>query len=631
MPLSEIVNVNITTATQQVSQAGFGTLMILGVHKNFNDRIRYYSSLSSVGEDFDASSPEYIAAQDVFSQVLTPELIAIGRRQANNATVDVLSAEDDKTYSTVINTSTFSINSTPSTQDSTVVLSADLVDSNSIAVSLNGTAITGSPFTYATSHIDTMNTIATALAATDGVASATVGGANNRTIYVVGDVNTNAIVTTFTITGGVSQATATIVSIDQTATTASIANALCTAINAGSEPVTATDNEDGTFTVAPNVSGTPFTISVETNIVNPKSALLEVTQVVPASLYYVNINSSSFEYTAPVTVQDNETIAAALVALINAGDEAVTAVDNADGSFTVTSTDDSTFTLSYSDSTISGTIGLNIEPLVTSETMATCLDAINDSSSDWYALSYIRRVKADVLEAAAWIEANTKIFGTSSDDANIIDLPMGSGSGHDTTSIAALVNAAGYTRTFVMYHQDAAHDYPECAWMGRVLPLTSGSETWAFKNLASISTSNLTENQSKNCLDKKANTYQFIGGVGITRNGTVGSGQYIDIIRGIDWLQARIQEYVYSLLVNSNKVPYTDTGAAMVQSEVYRALALGVTNNFLSDNPSPVVTVPKVSTISSNTKAQRLLPDVNFTATLAGAIQKVVISGRVSL
>ena len=80
MPLSDIVNVQITRDTQTVSEAGFGTLMILGTHKRFNDRIRFYTSIQESPNDFESTDLEYIAAQETFSQALSPQQIAIGRR-----------------------------------------------------------------------------------------------------------------------------------------------------------------------------------------------------------------------------------------------------------------------------------------------------------------------------------------------------------------------------------------------------------------------------------------------------------------------------------------------------------------------------------------------------------------------
>ena len=108
-------------------------------------------------------------------------------------------------------------------------------------------------------------------------------------------------------------------------------------------------------------------------------------------------------------------------------------------------------------------------------------------------------------------------------------------------------------------------------------------------------------------------------------------GEFIDIVRGVDWLTSRIQEFVYSVLVNSNKVPYTDSGIAAIEAEIRRALQLGIGNNFIANDPAPTVTVPKSTNVPSNDKAQRILRNVKFQATLAGAIHAVNITGTVTV
>jgi hypothetical protein len=340
----------------------------------------------------------------------------------------------------------------------------------------------------------------------------------------------------------------------------------------------------------------------------------------------VTINGVVSSYTSSIGVYDNETIATALVTAINDNPNvSVVATDNADGTFDLTS--GSTFSLSVSEVILSKQFGLIVSTITASDTVTNDLDAISNENDDWYALSYTLRTQAVVEAIAAWVEARTKIFGTASDDPVIIN----SAPGTDITSIAAVLNQAGYTRTFVMYHDDADSDFPECAWFGKTLPTTPGSITWKFKTLASITYSNLTTTQSSNARNKQCNTYEYIGGVGVTREGVMASGEFIDIIRGIDWLTARIQEYVYALLVNSPKVPYTDAGIASVEAEVRRALEQGVSNNFIAPDPEYTVTVPKASTVSPANKAARLLQDVAFNATLSGAIHAVEINGIVSV
>lgn len=95
----------------------------------------------------------------------------------------------------------------PRVNQSVNVFSADLITGNTVNATVNGIAIT--PVVYATSHVATMNAIAAEIAALPGIASAIVGGANNRTLTVMSDNGTSIAVTGFLVTGGASQATVT--------------------------------------------------------------------------------------------------------------------------------------------------------------------------------------------------------------------------------------------------------------------------------------------------------------------------------------------------------------------------------------------------------------------------------------
>ena len=626
MPLSDIVNVQITRDTQAVSEAGFGLLMILGTHKRFNDRIRFYSSIQAVGNDFIPTDLEYIAAQEAFSQTLSPEQIAIGRRTVDNATILVETAMSPFNYTTIINGTSVTVPSTPTAQNSIVTMSANFVTGNSIAITLNGTPLAPIPFN--TDQITTMNDIATALEANPAVDSVSITG-SNLVLNVFGKPNVSAIINSFVVTGGASQPTAAITTPVQPVSPETIAQSMVAAINTAALGVAATDNLDGTYSLTASVPGTPYTLDVSSTIVNPDGARVTVTQVEPNTDYTVTINGVAFTYTTLNEVQTNEDIAAALTEMIATQTAVpVSASDNLDGSFEITANVHGTgFVLSVSDRILSKQFGLIINPYVPSDTVVNDLNAVQLIDDSWYAFALTDRTQATVFSAAGWAEGQIKLFGTASSDPNIINLAAGV----DLSSIAAKCNQSGYVRTFVLYHQDAENDFPECAWFGGVLPLDPGSETWKFKRLNSISYSNLTSTQSQNARNKKANTYEFIGGVGITREGTVAQGEFIDIVRGVDWLTSRIQEFVYSVLVNSTKVPYTDAGITAIESEVKRALQLGISNNFIANDPPPTVTVPKAANVPPTDKTQRILRNVRFQATLSGAIHVVNITGTVTV
>lgn len=628
MPLSDIVNVQITRDTQTVSEAGFGTLMILGTHKRFNDRIRFYTSLSGVAADFESTDLEYIAAQEAFSQALSPQQIAIGRRTVNNASVFVETAMAPFNYTVTIDSNGITIPSAPTAQESHVVMSGNFVASNSIAITLNGVPL--APIVFSVDQATTMGLVVAALEANPAVSSATLSG-NNLILDVAGQPNTNAIINSFVVTLGASQPTATITNPLQPVSNLTIANSLTTAINAAVLGVTASEPvvPDGTINLVADVPGVAYTLSVSTDIVNPDQAVVTVTQVEPNTNYVVTINGVPFTYISPNEIQSNEDIAAGLVAVIATQTQVpVGATDNLNGSFELSANVPGTgFVLSVSEGILSKEFGLVIQPFSASDPVVTDLTAIQAVDDTWYALALTDRTSATVLAVAAWTESQVKIFGTASSDPNIIN----QAAGVDATSVAAKCNQFGYVRTFVLYHQDANSDFPECAWFGGVLPLEPGSETWKFKRLNSIAYSNLTSTQSQNARNKKANTYEFIGGVGITREGTMAQGEFIDIVRGIDWLTSRIQEFVYSVLVNNPKVPYTNAGITAIEAQVKRALQLGISNNFIASDPAPIVTVPKATDVPTIDKTNRILKNVKFQATLAGAIHAVNITGTVTV
>jgi hypothetical protein len=250
------------------------------------------------------------------------------------------------------------------------------------------------------------------------------------------------------------------------------------------------------------------------------------------------------------------------------------------------------------------------------------ITAARDVLDDWYMQAAYTRTEANILLIAAYIQATTKLYAAVSEDSDVKT--------SSTTDIASDLNAAGYDRTFILYSTDS-ENYPEAAWMGFCLPLTPGEETWKFKTLKGITFDALTGGEQTYIKNKKANFYNQVGGVSITQDGTVASGEYIDVMRGVDWIQARIQEEVYTVLVNSKKVPYTNNGVNTVTTAIRKVLKRAVTNGVLADDPQFTITAPLVADISVTDKGNRLLPDIKFTGTLAGAIHKINISGTVSL
>jgi len=112
--------------------------------------------------------------------------------------------------------------------------------------------------------------------------------------------------------------------------------------------------------------------------------------------------------------------------------------------------------------------------------------------------------------------------------------------------------------------------------------------------------------------------------------GTVGSGDWIDTTRGVDWLKSRMGERIITALANAKKVPYTDTGAVVLETEVRAQLQDGVDVGLLRSDPKPTVTIPSVASQSTSNRQARYFPNITFAAQLAGAVHKVGVSGTVT-
>ncbi|MGE8588794.1 MAG: DUF3383 family protein [Alcaligenes sp.] len=307
-----------------------------------------------------------------------------------------------------------------------------------------------------------------------------------------------------------------------------------------------------------------------------------------------------------------QTIATALVAAITAAGAPVTAVAvGAEISVTVNETGQPTST----------------------ETPSAALNACLRESADWYGVALASRVEADVLDAAEWVESNERLFGVSSDQAGIIDAAVSS-------DIASKCQQKQYFRTHVWYHGQARAEALEAAIAANRFTYYPGGETWANARLAGVTYDNLAEGQALAAHAKNANTFEQMRNFAVTQNGKVAAGEWIDVIRGRDWLAEQVKINVASQLINADgKVPYTDAGILVIVNGIRQALMLGQARGLIAPDeiddagrkiPGFVITVPRAASISSNDKANRILRDLKFTARLAGAIHVAEIKGNLT-
>lgn len=248
------------------------------------------------------------------------------------------------------------------------------------------------------------------------------------------------------------------------------------------------------------------------------------------------------------------------------------------------------------------------------------LDELVETRDDWYFLLSTDRAAEDIEELASWVAANHKLY-VACPDENVADT-------------IALAGVLASDRTALIYHDDP-DSCPDAAWVGRCAPELPGSITWKFKTLDGIAPADVTTTNVSDLHAANVQTYVQKYGVNQTSEGKVTSGEYIDVIRSQDFVEARLSEAISRLLFTSPKVPFDNRGIALVVAEVLSVMQLATGQGIIArDNDGNgifEVTAPDISEVSANDKANRNLPNVHFAFTLAGAVHQVEVRGVIQV
>lgn len=260
------------------------------------------------------------------------------------------------------------------------------------------------------------------------------------------------------------------------------------------------------------------------------------------------------------------------------------------------------------------------------ETVADALAAINNVTEDWFFLVSDSHGETDVLAMGAYAESNKKIYIHSTQDADVVTSA--------TTDIVSQLQALQYDNTFSFVHQTADTTFPEGGVVGAMAGLVPGSSTVHGKTLPGVATTTFTRTESTFATGKNGNLYPSIAGVGFFLDGKMASGRFFDVIRGALYLEARMEEALFALIKRKSdlgqKIPFTDAGIALVEATMYEQLNRRVQEGFLAASPAPKVFPPLAEDVDTNDKANRLLPNIPFEATLAGAVHRITIRGYIS-
>lgn len=350
---------------------------------------------------------------------------------------------------------------------------------------------------------------------------------------------------------------------------------------------------------------------------------INIDTVANNTTYGVTFNGVLVEYLSDADATDAE-IQAGLIALL-AG------IPGVNAGFVANGTDKIDVTATNAGEGYSITVSADLSVTAVTANLGPVEELVSarDEDDDFYFILDTTHTALQVKLMSAYVETQIKLYAYQTDDANSKDVAEGL----DTDSVMILLKNQNYDRSFGVWVPTAELvDYKIAAWVGIMAPKDPGSATWKFKEGNGISANNFSAQEKKNIQDKNGNVYITIAGINMFEEGVVASGEFIDIMRGTDWIQARIQEQVFGLLTSNDKVPYTDGGIESIGLQVEDVLDRAVDRLILvGGEDGPVVTVPKRSETTKADRAARFLRDVRFTGFYAGAIHKVQIDGTLSV
>lgn len=241
--------------------------------------------------------------------------------------------------------------------------------------------------------------------------------------------------------------------------------------------------------------------------------------------------------------------------------------------------------------------------------LVTFLNELIETKNDWYFLESDQNGDEEIKELSAWVDTQKKLYGA-------------------TTSNKELVTQLESERTFLMYHDDPK-SYAAEGWIGRCAPELPGSITWKFKTINGVLAANIRTSDLTQLHKDSGNTYIRKMGILQSSEGKVTSGEYIDVMRSQDYLDARLTEEVSRVLYTQKKVAYENSGIALLiaaaTSVMKRATEQGIVLKDDAGNGMWEIKARSREDSLKNDIANRVYDGLEILVPLAGAIHNATL------
>ena len=609
LSVSDVVNVQVNMTPLAVPLRNFGALCIAGPSQviDVDERIRLYSTLDGVAEDFGTTAPEYIAADLFFSQSPRPAQIYCGRFAQNGS-------------SAVLHGGIMT-----SAQQVTLMQALRIVTNGSMAITIDGTlrnltatagTLMGGPFL----SVDQDALVTTLQVITTGSFAITLDGVLKQ----VGPIDFSRM------TGS-----------DTTTKLGSAGNLIATAM--GAVGSARWDTSLGMFVLRSSTTGTASTITYAAapasgTAVQATLRLTAATGAQPPISGTTGMNFSNItNLNGAATIISNaltggscwfdgarfniQSITTGLSSTIGYATTAGTGVDIS-SSLRLTE-------LSGASIPVNG---------IAAETALEAAVALR-AHPEWYGLLFATDVAlsdVDHVNVAAFIEGcdPTSIYGVTTQDTQVLDPTV-------TNDLASQLKALGFTRTFIQF--SSSSQYAAASLYGRAFTVDFEASntviTLKFKQEPGVAGEMLTENQAAATRLKNCNVFVYYSNdVAIIQQGVMASGIFFDERHNTDWLANRIQTDLFNVLYTSNtKIPQTNQGIHILVTTVTNALNQGVVNGMIAPGQwnangfgqlvqgqmlplGYYVWAPLVEAQPQAIREQRIAPTIQCAIKMAGAV-----------
>lgn len=233
--------------------------------------------------------------------------------------------------------------------------------------------------------------------------------------------------------------------------------------------------------------------------------------------------------------------------------------------------------------------------------------------------------EAQLAVVATAVETAKKLHVVASIDSDIATSA--------STDLASDLKTASRVRTAVIATRDGAGRV-DAGLLGRQLSFNPGSSNYNWQRISGATPDSFTQSEYDYVRGKNAGVYAYFAAagadeIGITQHVKGASGRFLDITRGVDWLEANLGAAIAQKLLEQEVIPNTAVGRAMIEQAMSQVFKRGERIGLLTSNWS--ITIPTKAEQTQADRVARILRDVKYQAELSGALDSVIVQGTLTL